>query len=808
MNPDFGPVIQLPWLHLWQVTIVAAVVAVIVRLTCRHRPRVAYALWMLVLIKALVPPVWASPTGVFSWALAENPAPPSVSAVQTAFVPTVARSGDASAVVRTPEMPKLDVRRTVTQRFSTVVFATWFLGFLAGSLVLLVRWRRWEKFLRRTAWPADLDCMSVVADFVERLRIRGNVRVLISSELIGPLVYGILRPTVVLPESLLRNASAEQVQLVLAHELIHVRRRDVFSGLLQTVARLLWWFYPVIWWVVREASRERERCCDQEVIAALGCRPVTYARTLLRVLELKVESRFHLAEAGIGHSRVTALRLEYIMKHAESRRRFATVIPRIVIALGLASLLPGMGLPADDRPKSEVTNLPASNGRRPPPPAGRTGSANRPITVTGRALDEVGQPVSGATIYLQSTNGIEARLGTTKTDREGRYEFRDAKLPVYQPFDEAPLTGTFEVFGTAPGKGFTWHEMRFGVVGRRPGSEPKSPTDIRYFEGEPIEMDLRFEPPALVKGRVIDEKGVPVVGAVVHLDSPPYRLNKVRGQDFGIWSIAGAPSELTSTKTGNDGRFELPGLPREASFQISFTHQDYAAQSLSYVTSNRPASEFDLAMSGKFETGELEVKFRSPRRLAIRVLKADTEEPAQGIAVSIGSNQAGPLANGVTDAKGSVEMKLPSGEYDVRLEPPRISEYIRTPARIRVEDRPQEQAAVFRVDRGCVLVVEVVDAETGKGIPGVSFTEDVPHNGQSRWRYLQLSTTNVETWKTDKDGRLRGVLKPSRLNIRIESLPHDSDYEIDSEPRTIDLVARGETVRARFELRKQRKPNP
>ena len=58
----------LVWMQIWQVTIAAIVVMILVRSLCRHRPHLAYLLWILVLLKCVTPPFLSSPTGVFSWA--------------------------------------------------------------------------------------------------------------------------------------------------------------------------------------------------------------------------------------------------------------------------------------------------------------------------------------------------------------------------------------------------------------------------------------------------------------------------------------------------------------------------------------------------------------------------------------------------------------------------------------------------------------------------------------------------------------------------------------------------------------------
>jgi hypothetical protein len=69
MHTGLDDLARLAWAQLWQVTAVALVIGAVARSCCRDRPRLAYALWMLIIVKSIVPPVWSSPTGLFSWAL-------------------------------------------------------------------------------------------------------------------------------------------------------------------------------------------------------------------------------------------------------------------------------------------------------------------------------------------------------------------------------------------------------------------------------------------------------------------------------------------------------------------------------------------------------------------------------------------------------------------------------------------------------------------------------------------------------------------------------------------------------------------
>ena len=213
--------------------------------------------------------------------------------------------------------------------------------------------------------------------------------------------FGPVRPSILLPGPLLSGTPPERVELILAHELVHVRRGDVLVGKLQLVAQLIWWFHPLVWWANREACRERERCCDEEVVSGVGCKPVLYARTLLNVLEQKGRLRSLVALPGVRALEVTSLRLESIMRYADTDHRRASRISRLVFAAGLVVLVPGTGptlrarSPVNDDAGVTVATVSAKSAAR---------------TLRGVVREKgTGRPVAGARVNVSAvTDGRPA----------------------------------------------------------------------------------------------------------------------------------------------------------------------------------------------------------------------------------------------------------------------------------------------------------------------------------------------------------------------------------------------------------------
>ena len=124
---------------------------------------------------------------------------------------------------------------------------------------------------------------------LDRFRFSRDPHICVSNSRRAPLTFGVFRPTVLLPEDL--PVGDAQFQLVLAHELAHIRRKDCLRKLLLTVCLCLYWWNPLVWLMVWLANRDMELACDEAVLRALGpdCRKA-YALTLLDMAQRNPKS--------------------------------------------------------------------------------------------------------------------------------------------------------------------------------------------------------------------------------------------------------------------------------------------------------------------------------------------------------------------------------------------------------------------------------------------------------------------------------------------------------------------------------------
>jgi len=344
--------LALAWAQLWQVTLLVAAVAIFVRLVASNRPHLAYALWLVVLVKCVTPPVWSSPSGVFCWLL---PAKHAAIAEPTVMPEPVRLATPREDLiiplypvesVPTPTAAPAPIVEAPRPRFTWPDWAAggllvWAVGASISLGLSVWRWRACVRKARRVPCEPDLELAERVSGLARRFGLRRRVRVLVTQGRLGPAVTGVLRPTLLMPEGMLVDKTASEIEPLLAHELIHIRRGDLWAGLLQTVVLALWWFHPLVRWAVRQSMREAERCCDEAVLAELACKPRDYARSLLGVLQYKMEWAPAAVFPGAGRIDATSKRLERIMRLGQGCRRRSPWWCWAVMVATAAVVLPG-----------------------------------------------------------------------------------------------------------------------------------------------------------------------------------------------------------------------------------------------------------------------------------------------------------------------------------------------------------------------------------------------------------------------------------------------------------------------------------
>lgn len=121
-------------------------------------------------------------------------------------------------------------------------------------------------------------------------------------------VVGFWQPVVLLPASWVTSLPPDVIEAVIAHELAHIRRFDVWVNLLQRLVETLLFYHPAVWWISNCIRLEREMCCDELAVAATGQRG-RYAIALEQVGRLKISGNQQLlAPSFSGEMKMNLLR--------------------------------------------------------------------------------------------------------------------------------------------------------------------------------------------------------------------------------------------------------------------------------------------------------------------------------------------------------------------------------------------------------------------------------------------------------------------------------------------------------------------
>ncbi|MGB9032377.1 MAG: M56 family metallopeptidase, partial [Acidobacteriaceae bacterium] len=301
---------------LWQGAAIALVYRAADRALARHSANARYVLALAALLGMLAVSVstlaYEEASYYQSSPRTGAPAPQFVLAAQPVAAP----------LSETPRpLQSTSLNRMSLQRLMPYLDALWLAGVLFLSLRALGGWWLIRRLRRRTHQRAPHTLLLRLDVLRRQMGIGRLVDLRLSERIASPFTAGVLRPWILLPVTALTGLSSEQLEVVLYHELAHIRRADYLWNLLQTMVETLFFFHPAVWWISRRVREERELSCDD--IAVKNCSdPALYASALLRIEEER-RSRLQLAMALDGHQSRAGLRARIlrILGATEARPR-------------------------------------------------------------------------------------------------------------------------------------------------------------------------------------------------------------------------------------------------------------------------------------------------------------------------------------------------------------------------------------------------------------------------------------------------------------------------------------------------------
>ena len=309
------------------------------------------------------------------------------------------------------------------------------------------------------------------------------------------------------------------------------------------------------------------------------------------------------------------------------------------------------------------------------------------VTIKGIARTAAGDPVQGADIFVSSQtystpSDFKKLRGHTRSDANGHFELKDIQLLVIRqranPIPK-PAEGGFVVFGTKENYGYTWHATRVYRPYARPkgvdiGDKDKDVTARVFYQNEPITVDLMFEAPAKLRGRITNDLGQPLAGAKVQIGL----IDQLRTQRaLATWScqflgnendpvaspvrfdgVHSLPAEFRETRTDKNGEYEFKQLRRDTRYlALIDPGLEYAPWQFHLSTSQK---ETRPRTKHTGYDGKLDHEFIAPRNVTARVIDSETDQPVSNVLVTArhigGIRRAGIQAR--SDSQGNARSTL------------------------------------------------------------------------------------------------------------------------------------------------------
>jgi beta-lactamase regulating signal transducer with metallopeptidase domain len=315
----------------------------------RVRAVFRYCVWMLVFVKLILPPTFSLPMGIGYWLGGILPNQQSISQLisKMFFAEPVTRTVNDQVYGVVTEMTPIQPSQTFSETlvptvneasilnmitWQTIIFLAWLTGVIVFSILLINR-MFFVRHLIAQSKPVKNQLADVLNRCREQVNLSRNVEMRLSENIQIPAVCGLFRPVVLMPVSLLEKLSSDKLRTVLIHELVHIKRSDLFVNFVQTILQIIYFYNPFVWLTNVIVRRIRERAVDEMALIALGEGAKNYSNTLIDIAEMvfrKPTFSMSLSFIGIAESKKA---LERRITHMLNQR-----VPKCS-KLGIAGLI-------------------------------------------------------------------------------------------------------------------------------------------------------------------------------------------------------------------------------------------------------------------------------------------------------------------------------------------------------------------------------------------------------------------------------------------------------------------------------------
>ena len=232
------------------------------------------------------------------------------------------------------QMPRMSVDITLLD-FAAFVWLLGVLTMLSIHGLSYVHFKR--QVIQKGVFVEDDSILCRLQQLMEELHIRRKIVVIKYSQATSPMIVGFVHPILVIPEETYRR---EELYFILKHELLHLKRHDIYFKLLLLAVNALHWFNPVVWFMRKEATIDMELSCDESVVLGMNLEArKAYTKTLLSALYRQCAQGISLTTQFYGGKQEMKKRFTNILVGTKKKNGFSLMVCAILLTLALGSLV-------------------------------------------------------------------------------------------------------------------------------------------------------------------------------------------------------------------------------------------------------------------------------------------------------------------------------------------------------------------------------------------------------------------------------------------------------------------------------------
>jgi bla regulator protein blaR1 len=309
--------------HLWQSTLFACAIALLTLALRNNRAQVRYWLWLAASLKFLIP--FSLLVGLGS----HLASPHATSAPKTGLYFAMEQVGQPFTQQAVPPIPDVAPSTAFHSLIHLLpaVLGVWLCGSVVVLFVWCVRWRRISAAVRVAEPLRQGREVEVLRRLESEFGMPKHSEIRSSRGALEPGVFGITRPVLLWPHGITGRLEDDHLKSILAHELLHIRRRDNLAAAIHMFVEAVFWFHPLVWWMGTRLIEERERACDEQVLESGGDRQV-YAESILKICEFCVGSPLTCVSGVTGaelKTRITRIMSGQVARKLDFRRKLLLV---------------------------------------------------------------------------------------------------------------------------------------------------------------------------------------------------------------------------------------------------------------------------------------------------------------------------------------------------------------------------------------------------------------------------------------------------------------------------------------------------